>query len=340
MNRAASLLLLLLLTLPACAPPNTPGTSGNDWLTVEQTFRDNVVLIERVSYRSANGLRVNGQVCRTTIPGRRPVVVVNHGGFAGLGGEWNGGLCKTLAQAGAVVVESSYRGEDGSEGSVEFCLGEVDDVLAMLQVALAQSYADRERVSMLGLSHGGCITLRALQRGAPVQTAADVFGPTEAVSLVQFWQARIAAGDPNSTAYRDLLQQVQTATGGPPQSVPAAYATRSPVSFVSELNAWPGTLLIAHGTDDPLVPLSQSCLLASRMSDVRAWYRDATRPLAGPPPGCNASGITWRTEALPAPGWPDRRYFMVYRGAGHDLGSATASGMLADLLSFLTARGT
>jgi hypothetical protein len=338
MNRAAA--GLLVLTLASCALPDTPGPSGDGWLTVEQTFRDNVVLIERVSYRSSNGLRVNGQVCRTTIPGRRPLVVVNHGGFEGLGGEWNGGLCKTLAQAGAVVIESSYRGEDGSEGSVEFCLGEVDDVLAMLQVALAQSYADRERVSMLGLSHGGCITLRALQRGAPVQTAVDVFGPTEAVSLVQFWQARIAAGDPNSNEYRALLQQVQAAAGGPPQSVPAAYAARSPVSFVAELNAWPGTLLMAHGTDDRLVPLAQSCLLASRMSDVRAWYRDASGPLAGPPPGCNASGIAWRTDALPAPGWPDRRYFMVYRGAGHDLGSATGSGMLADILSFLAARGT
>ncbi len=33
---------------------------------VDTTFRDNTVIMERVSYRSTSGLRVNGQVCRTT----------------------------------------------------------------------------------------------------------------------------------------------------------------------------------------------------------------------------------------------------------------------------------
>ena len=59
--------LLLFLALVSCAQPDRPGTSTADWLTVDTTFRDNTVIIERVSYRSANGLRVNGQVCRTTI---------------------------------------------------------------------------------------------------------------------------------------------------------------------------------------------------------------------------------------------------------------------------------
>jgi len=267
-------------------------------------------------------------------------MVVNHGGFEGLGADWNGGLCKTLAQAGFVVIESSYRGEDGSEGAVEFCLGEVDDVLAMLDIALAQTYADRARVSMIGLSHGGCIGLRALQRGAPVQAAVDVFGPTEAVSLVQFWQARVAAGDPNSAAYRDLINHVVSATGGPPAAGSPAYVARSPVAFVPELDAWPGTLLMVHGTDDPLVPVSQSCLIGSRMRDVRAYYRDAVRALPGPPPGCPASGLPWLTGGLPAPQWAERRYLMVYRGAGHDLGSASGAGMLADVLSFLAVHGS
>lgn len=332
-------LALAFLTLASCGPPSDPTGEGS-WLTVEQTFEDNLARIERVSYRSTGGLRVVGQVCRTTILGRRPVLVVNHGGFEGLGGEWNGGLCKTLARAGYVVVESSYRGEDGSEGSVEFCLGEVDDVLSMLQIALAQSYADRDRVSMLGISHGGCIGLRALQRAAPVRAAIDVFGPTDAASLVRFWQARVAAGDPNSAAYRDLIARVLAATGGPPESVPGAYAARSPASFSPDLDAWPGALLMVHGTEDPVVPLAQSCLLASRARDVRAHYRDALRPLTGPPPGCPDGGITWLTGDLPAPRWPDRRYLVVYRGAGHDLEGPASAAMLADVLSFLAAHGS
>lgn len=325
----------LLIVLASCAPPTDP-TAEDSWLTVEQTFEDSLVRIEKVSYRSSGGLRVFGQVCRTTILGRRPVVVVNHGGFEGLGAEWNGGLCKTFARAGYVVIESSYRGEDGSEGNVEFCLGEVDDVLAMLDITLAQSYADRDRVVMLGLSHGGCIALRAIERGAPVRAAADVFGPTDAASLVRFWQARVAAGDPNSAEYNELIQSVVRAAGGQPESVPAAYTARSPASFVAQLDAWPGALLTVHGTDDPLIPLAQSCLLGSRARDVRAYYRDATRVLPGPPPGCADAGITWRTDGLPGPSWPDRRYLVVYRGVGHALEGAVGAGMLGDVLSFLT----
>jgi fermentation-respiration switch protein FrsA (DUF1100 family) len=334
--------LVALLALGSCADPNTPGPSPDDptWLSREITFQDASVVIERVSYRSTDGLRIVGQVCRTQVPGRRPVLIVAHGGFEGLGSEWNGGLCKTLAQAGNVVVESSFRGEDGSEGRVEFCLGEVDDVLAMAEIALAQPYADRGRATMIGVSHGGCIALRALQRGAPVQAAVDVFGPTEAVSLVQFWQARIAAGGPNVGQYRDWLQRLQGAAGGPPESAPAGYAARSPVSFLPALEAWPGTLLMVHGTDDPLVPLSQSCLLASRLGGVSAYYRDAVRVLSGPPPGCAASGLTWRTDGLPAPGWSGRRFLMVYRGAGHDIASASGAAMLSDVLSFLLAHGS
>ena len=91
--------LLLLLALVSCADPNGPGPSpAADWLSVQTTFESNTVRIEKVAYRSTNGLRVNGQVCRTTILGRRPVLVVAHGGFDGLGGEWNGGLCKTIAR--------------------------------------------------------------------------------------------------------------------------------------------------------------------------------------------------------------------------------------------------
>ena len=148
-----------------------------------------------------------------------------------------------------------------------------------------------------------------------MQAAVDVFGPAEAASLVQFWQARVAAGDPNSAEYRELIARVVAATGGPPASVPAAYACPSRSSFVPELDAWPGALLLVDGTDDALVPHAQSCLLASSMRDVRAYYRDALRPLPGPPPGCTAPGLPWLTGDLPAPRWPDRRYLMVYRGA-------------------------
>ena len=108
------------------------------------------------------------------------MLISNHGGFAGLP-DWDDpkGFCALAAKAGWVMAESSYRGEDGSDGEIEVCLGEVDDVLAMLEVVRSQSYADPDRIAMLGVSHGGCVTSRAVERGADVDVAAEIAGPAD-----------------------------------------------------------------------------------------------------------------------------------------------------------------
>jgi alpha/beta superfamily hydrolase len=268
------------------------------------------------------------------------VLALNHGGFEGLGADWNGGLCVAFARAGYATVESSYRGEDGSQGRVEFCLGEVSDVLNMLAIALAQPYADPQRASMLGLSHGGCITARALERGAAVRAAVDVFGPTEAVSLFRSWQARVAAGDPQAPAYRELIARVEQAAGGPPEAVPAAYAARSPLFFVRDLDAWPGALLVVHGTEDALIPVGQSCALAAAGQDFRAFHLGTLlNVIPSPPDACAGLPVAWRSGPHPGPSWPDRRYLVVHEDVGHDFEGLGGGAVLAEVASFLAAKG-
>ncbi len=327
---------LLASILPACSSPSgLDPPADRNWVSAVITFQDPLATIEKVTYRS-DGLLIEGQVCRPRLGDRHPVLLINHGGFQGLGGEWNGGFCKDLAYAGYVVVESSFRGEDGSEGEVEFCLGEVTDTLTMLDIALAQPYARRDRALMMSVSHGGCIGLRALERGAAVQAAVDVFGPTEAAELVRFWKQRVAAGDPRAAEYQELIDTVEAAVGGTPEAVPNAYTARSPVAFASALDAWPGSLLVVHGTADPLIPVRQSCLLAERARDFRAYFRDprvGAIPVA--PPGCEGLAVTWLGGPLPGPSWPERRYLVVYRGGGHDYAGAPGVALLGDVLSFL-----
>jgi dipeptidyl aminopeptidase/acylaminoacyl peptidase len=333
---AKRLAAILALVLPSCSSPSGPdGPGSQDWLSAVTTFQDALVTIEKVTYRS-DGLVIEGQVCRPRIGERHPVLLINHGGFEGLGGEWNGGFCKDLAVAGYVVAESSFRGEDGSEGEVEFCLGEVTDSLTMLDITLAQPYARRDRALMMSVSHGGCIGLRALERGAAVQAAVDVFGPTEGAELVGFWKQRVAAGDPRAAEYRELIDTVEAAVGGTPQQVPGAYQARSPVAFASQLDAWPGSLLVVHGTADPLVPVRQSCLLAERARDFHAYFRDPrVGAIPNAPPGCEGLDVEWLGGPLPGPSWPERRYLVVYRGGGHDYSGPPGIALLGDVLSFL-----
>jgi hypothetical protein len=197
---------------------------------------------------------------------------------------------------------------------------------------------------MAGGSHGGCITLRAVQRGAPVAAAVDIFGPTDFKAEHAFWTAELAAAPsgPWAAAYDLLIDIVETAAGGSPTEAPAAYDARSPLTFAADLAAYPGDLLIVHGVDDALVPPEQTCVIAEASGgfETRHYAADATTPLATAPAGCESSTLTWLTSPKPSPAWPGTRHAVIYDGAGHDLSAAVPgqAAMVDDFLTFLVAK--
>ena len=68
-------------------------------------------------------------------------------------------------------------------------------LLAMIEVGLAQPWADPDRVVMAGMSHGGCVTLRALQRGAPLHEALALVPPTDMAALYRYLTERVGVLD-------------------------------------------------------------------------------------------------------------------------------------------------
>ena len=66
-----------------------------------------------------------------------------------------------------------------SDGGLELCLGEVDDVLNLLSAVTALPNANANQVLMWGHSLGSCVTERAVERGATVQVAVSLDGPTD-----------------------------------------------------------------------------------------------------------------------------------------------------------------
>lgn len=342
MHDARALLTAVSFLAVACGRADAPAAHtprAPAWESVLRTTETATVVIEKVAYRSG-ALRIVGQVCRPAAAGRHPVMVINHGGVEGLGDEWNGGTCRNAAeQRGYVVIESSYRGEDGSEGAVELCLGEVDDVLAMLDVTLAQPYADPRRVVMWGGSHGGCVTTRAFQRDAPVHAAAAVFGPTDLAATFAFWQEQVAAGVPQVQVYRTLIDVARRAAGGTPAQAPTAYAARSPVRFAADLARRTEPFLLVHGVLDPLVPASESCALAAQAGGFASWHFTAAPEIAVPvpPPGCADAPLAWSAAARPT-GWPGPRYLLIYDGASHGFEGPGGAAMVNDVVTFLIAR--
>lgn len=337
----------LVLAIVGCssAPGATldaaPGTDSIEidapgaptWLTVTPVANNAGVIENDLTYASGS-LVIHARECRPNDGVAHPLAIYNHGGFLGLAADPEASLCEQTAQFGYVWLGSSYRGEDGSTGSVEVCLGEVDDVLAMLAIARTQPYVNADKVVMYGGSHGGCITLRALQRGAPIVAAADLFGPTDWTALDNFWHARIDANDPLKSTYQQLSQVLEQAAGGTPAAVPTAYDARSPLHFIADVPA-ALPIFVAQGAADTIVPDLQSCNLAAPLATASYHDDGAGHELATAPAGCDALAV------IPTPrptSWPGARYLVVYDGLGHETQSAAAQVMLQDVAGFLMAR--
>ena len=315
-------LLLVVLTASGCfsdpPKPDKRATERPDWTSVETTSEADVV-IERVAYQSGD-LTINGQVCRPSGDGPYPVLIWNHGGYGGLP-DWDDpkGFCALVAKSGWVMAESSYRGEDDSEGQLEVCRGEVDDVLAMLDVVRGQSYADSERVAMVGQSHGGCITSKAVERGADIDVAADISGPTDwgaLVTDVKQAQNRPSADPTLQKVLEDTVDVVEKAVGGSPSQYPERYAETSPDAEKIARSDTP--FIIMHGVADTIVPVRQSCDLASKAGDFKAYRFDiAGAVVPEAPSGCEE--LTWNDAPSPTDTFNADRYLFVYDKVDHFL---------------------
>ncbi len=325
----------IILSLSACAGTTPAQPLATPWESVQVAYQDATVVREKVSYRSG-GLRINGQVCHPNRTGRFPVLLWNHGGFEGLqaGDE---AFCQVFAGFGYTVLMSSYRGENASEGGIEVCQGEVDDVLRMLELGRGLPYTNPASVAVMGGSHGGCISLRAVQRGAPAQVLVDFYGPSDWAAEYQQIQRLVASSDATKQFVGKALDAVVTsALGGTPAQVPQQYTLRSPRQYAASLSNWSGALLIVHGVQDWFVLPSQSCDLAANIGGFSSYRIDASNTVvASAPSGCEAAGLKWTGAALPKAVWSEQRYLLVYDRLAHGNGDQRDLA-IADALDFVT----
>jgi dienelactone hydrolase len=272
------------------------------WLRCAEVGRTAATVVEEVTYPSTDPVPVAGTICRPTSAGPHPILVLNHGGFRALR-PVDERVCRAWAADGWFVVASHYRRMNTGPAGDDLCEGEVDDVLAMLAIARTHPGADGGRVVLRGGSHGGCVTLRAYERGMPGLVAAAAFMPlSDPASTYRF------AADPGVRA------QIAQSTGGSP----AAAAARAAGIGGSDV-----PLLITHGVDDTIVDVRDSCALVLGHGFVPVHVGDG--PL---PEGCD--GFAWSTLD---PSWSGDRWFLVYDGVGH-----TAGAMGDDIDAFLRAK--
>lgn len=336
-----------------CGGPETGGPSLVAGPTT-MTYDGHSIVWEAFSY-PVQGKTVYGMICRPNDGLRHPVQIFNHGGWGGLGylDEENG--CRRAASKGWVLAMSTYRGEPlhlpstgqtwNSTGSIELCNGEVTDVMRLTEIVLAKPYADPDHVLMHGNSHGGCITTRAVERGAPVQAAIDFVGPSEWVSLYNtlgWWVVPAVPNGPTAPFPTWMTAWI----GGTPASKPRAYEWRSSKFFAADLAARTDVKYMhMHGTADNIVGYDHACKLAKAAfgaAGSQNWHINASGMVtSAAPPNCTAAdaSLTWATGTKPTTSWPGNRYVMVYDGLEHGFTGPTGLVAFNDYINFINALG-
>jgi hypothetical protein len=137
---------------------------------------------------------------------------------------------------------------------------------------------------MWGHSHGGCITLRAIEAGAPVQAAAVLDAPVDMAKWYNYCDTTVFPGNACFTDEVPLpfffngpaptLALTFSALGPglllplTPSESPIPYNWRSPITFAGDLRARGRYLntdikvLVLQGNADPLIEPSQACALS------------------------------------------------------------------------------
>ncbi len=167
-----------------------------------------------------------------------------------------------LANRGYAVISVNYRGSTGlgkrfvNAGDREWAGAMHDDLLDVVEWAVDQGIADRDRVAIMGGSYGGYATLVGLTFTPEVfACGVDIVGPSNLNTLLEtvppYWT-------PMLNMFRARVGDNSTEEGK------RFLAERSPLSRVGDIVR---PLLIAQGANDPRVKQAESDQIVDAMRE-------------------------------------------------------------------------
>ena len=233
---------------------------------------------EIVTWKATDGTDVSGILHKPADfqPGRKyPLLVEVHGGptSAALLMRFGSGDPYPTEQwlaRGALVLQPNYRGSAGygarfrSLNIRNLGVGDAGDVLSGVDALIARGLVDKDRVGVMGWSHGGYIAAFLATRDSDRFKAASVGAGTSDV-MVNYVDS-------------DLHTFARHFMGATPWDEPAAYAKASPISYIKQAKT---PVLIQHGGSDARVPLAGAYELFQGLKDQRVPTRLAVFAGAG-----------------------------------------------------------
>jgi len=195
-----------------------------------------------------------------------PVVVVPHGGPEARddpGFDW---LAQFLASRGFAVLQPQFRGSTGfgqahaDAGRHQWGLRMQDDVTDGIRALIDKGIADPKRVCIVGWSYGGYAALAGATFTPELYACAvSIAGVTDLPEMVGF-EVRNRGRESDSVAY--WRHHIGASTD--PQVI-----AKSPARFARSVRA---PILLIHGVDDTVVPISQSQHMARALQTAQRSY--------------------------------------------------------------------
>ena len=228
---------------------------------------DRMASVRRVRYAARDGLMIDGFL--TLPPGKPdknlPTVVLPHGGPIGVSDRWGWDAdAQFLASRGYAVLQMNYRGSGGygnafeKKGFGEWGGKIIDDITDGVRWAVAQGVADGKRLCIFGASYGGYAALMSAVREPDLYRCAIGYAGAYDMNLLysDAFATRKASG---RLFWEDAIGITVEAR-----------RQQSPISYIDQLKA---AVMIVHGEDDIITPLSQAKALRSALDARKKPYQ-------------------------------------------------------------------
>jgi dipeptidyl aminopeptidase/acylaminoacyl peptidase len=223
---------------------------------------------ERHEVTSFDGVKVPFFVWRPRgAEGKRPVIVQIHGGPEGQSRPgFNATFQMWLRRVGAAVISPNVRGSTGygrtysTLDNAEKREDSVRDIGAILDWIETQPDLDESRVAVYGGSYGGYMALACgVMYGTRIRAIVDIVGISHFATFLS-----------RTSGYRQDLRRAEYGDERDPK-MGEIFERISPLNHAEKITA---ALLVAHGENDPRVPVGEAEQLVRRVSAAGrpVWY--------------------------------------------------------------------
>ena len=238
--------------------------------------------MEPVRYQARDGLEIRGYL--TLPPGRGdknlPLIVMPHGGPFVRDSWGYDAWVQYLASKGYAVLQPNYRGSTGfgkafvEKGVGQFGRGMQDDVDDGVKWLAGRGTVDPRRVCIMGASYGGYAAMLAAVRNPEIYRCAISFAGISDVAAQLRYDSKSFAASRYFRSWRDKVRGDKN----------FELDTISPLKMAERMTV---PILIAHGTKDNNVPVTQSQKLHDTLVKLHRQhefilYKDAGHGLNDP----------------------------------------------------------